>query len=96
MSQAIYNQFTSFTFTEREQAECWIFNDLQLKAIMNQQAIAAHELIQLTFDPLNPITFGLSQAALSGQLSAFKFLLDANAEAVTAILQLAQRESINS
>lgn len=69
------NPFQQWEFTSEEELYAYQFNDLNLKALQNEIAIAAQEKIALTFDPLNPVRFAQQEAELAGKIEILQYLI---------------------
>lgn len=92
MSNQITNIFQSYSFPdEREYAESYIFNSLNLQRIQTLAAAVAENILALNYDSQNPHDFGIQQSFLRGQLEAYKHLLVACEESQSALLQLSNR-----
>ena len=85
MASLISNSFTSWNLTQEELRMGSIFTDLNLKLIQNEISIAAHEKLNLTFNPLNPNEFIQMEAELGGKIRALQYLLDLHNHAVQPI-----------
>jgi hypothetical protein len=69
------NQFTEWELTDEELPFAYKFNDLNIKALQNEIAIAAQAKIALVFDPNNPIAFAQAEAELAGKIGILQFLV---------------------
>lgn len=76
MAHLKINQFSEWGLTDEETPFAYQFNDLNLKALQNEIAIAAQEKLALKFDPLNPILFAQQEAELAGKIAILQYLID--------------------
>jgi hypothetical protein len=84
---------TKASLTEREQLEGSILSEPQLLVLSNEKSVIAERILNLTFDPHNPVQFGLDQAFLNGQLVCITWLIDGSMAAKAALLELAKKQS---
>lgn len=85
MAQLKLNPFSEWNLTEEEIPFAYQFNDLNLKALQNEIAIAAQEKIALKFDPLNPILFAQQEAELAGKIAILQYLIDRSTQSTKEI-----------
>lgn len=71
-----HNVFQSYALTEEELKLSLTYNIYQLVFIQNEIAKIAQQLINLEYDPLNPVQMGLDRAMLTGQKSALMWLIE--------------------
>jgi len=76
MAHLKINNFSEWNLTDEEIPFAYSFNDLNLKALQNEIAIASQEKISLKFDPLNPIAFAQQEAELAGKIGILQYLID--------------------
>jgi len=82
--------FQTFNLNRRDSIESKVLTDVQKMGINNERATIAKQLLDLTYDPLNPHQFGLDQAMLRGQLSVLTYLLESDESARAELLTLLQ------
>lgn len=78
MAKPIHSEFTQYKWeSDAEEKQAAILSEANIFNIRNQLAMAMHERANLDYDPALPITvFVQQEAALKGQINAYKFLLD--------------------
>lgn len=81
MAHLEVNSFSQWKLADEEIPFAYMFNDLNVKALQNEIAIAAHEKLALTFDPQNPIRFAQQEAELAGKIGILQYLLAQSAAA---------------
>jgi len=69
------NSFASHKLAELETLNGSLLTPLQRQVIQNNIADVAEQIINLTYNPNNPVQFAQDDAHLKGQLAAFRFLL---------------------
>jgi hypothetical protein len=85
------NSFTSYDLTDSEVLQGSILNDLQIQVIQNEMSQVAEQILQLSYDPLNPQKFVQDDSFLKGQLSVLRIMLLRSSESKEAIIRLAQQ-----
>jgi hypothetical protein len=91
MSKLQPSQFAQYVFDDKELHSATLFTELNLQYIQTQLSMAMLERAALSYDPLKPITeFVQQEAALMGQMQAYRFLLDSHLAAVESVLQTEQ------
>ena len=87
------NTFTSYVFSEDELNSAPILTSLQKQAIQNLISNYAETKLGITFDPVNPIDFGIQVAWYDGKIEALRYLLDTSDEAEKNAILAAQLNS---
>jgi hypothetical protein len=72
------NSFTTYTLVEEEQKLADQLSSLTVASISNLRSNIAHEILALTYNPLNPLEFQQQDSYLKGQLAILSYLLDCN------------------
>lgn len=84
MATPKFTEFQEFEWeSEQEESQAAILTESNIHFIRNQLAKAMTERAQLEYDPLKPVTtFVQQEAALMGQINAYRFLLDSHQQVV--------------
>ena len=93
MSSLTPNSFSSYAHSQEEAIQSSLLTTLQQEYIQNQIALAAEEKLALSYDPKDPQSFMQNEAYHSGQLAAYRFLLDSSAAANERLLELQNPQS---
>jgi len=80
--------FTRYNLSVQEILQGTVLSPQQIQVIQNECADIADQLINLTFDPINPTQVALDQAYLKGQLAAFQLLPIRSEEAFRELQKL--------
>lgn len=83
--------FVYTQLTDQQQLEGQTLSTNNKLVIQNERAKIAEQLLGLSFDPADTFKFVQEQAFLQGQLSMYKWILDAADAAEIAFLELAAR-----
>lgn len=82
-------EFQEFSFTPEEEKQAQILPELNMQWIKNKLALTMTERAQLEYDPNQPITvFVQQEAALMGEINAYRFLLDGHATIIESLSSL--------
>jgi hypothetical protein len=76
-----FNKFVTFTISPEEELVAHQFHPLNMAHIQNCRAEVAEEILTLRFDPINPLTYGLTLAEKQGQLLAYEHLINLSNQA---------------
>ena len=87
------NSFTSYTFSPEELESATIFNSLQKQAIQTVISNYAEAKLNLTFDPKDPMDYGLQVSWYAGKIEALQALLDNSDETEKAVFLRAQQNN---
>lgn len=93
MTSLLNSEFTKYSFSEREVLDACVLNPLLIQYIQTQKAQLAEQLLDLKFEPGHELSFAQEQAFLQGQLSVYRTMLDASAEAYSTLTELARAEA---
>ena len=77
----IASSFSSFNLSPNDQLTGACLNQLQKQVIQNHISAVAEQIIALEYNPADPGKFLQDDAALKGQLAAFRFLLQSSEDA---------------
>lgn len=86
MSVQTKHTFTRYSLSEREELDGRILSALQEQVIQNQLSMIADTILNLAYDPSHPLEFVQQDAHAKGQMSVYRYLLDASEEAKKALL----------
>ena len=92
MGTLITTEFSRYQLSEREVLDASVLNPGLIQHLQNQKASVAEQLLDLKYVQGQEFTFAQDQAYLQGQLSIYRTLLDASAEAYTTLVDLAKAE----
>ena len=86
MAKPIPNEFQQYAWeSESEERLANFFPEAQLYLIKNKLALALLERSTLTYDVTNPHSFIQQEAALMGEISAYRQIVDNHNELVFAL-----------
>lgn len=89
MASIVPNTFTSFKWeNDEEEFGATILTIGNKQRIQNELAIIAQQILNITYDPKETLTFVQQDAHLKGQLQALQWLLDASDAAQTAMAHI--------
>ena len=86
------SKYIRYELSEEEILQGSILSPQQEMVIQNQISDLADRIINLRFDPLNPVQFGLEQADAQGQIIALSYLLDSSRNAKQTLLKASQSQ----
>lgn len=76
MATVRINYFTAYDLTPEELTAGQSYSTVQLQVLQNLLSMAAHQRINLKYDPLNPLNFVQLDAELKGQISILSGLIE--------------------
>ena len=94
MATIIPHSFNRYQLTEQEELTGFILNQNNLVAFQNKLADICDNILNLEYDPNNPIKFAQDDAFLKGQKQLIEYLLDMHTES-TRIMQQAAADAAN-
>lgn len=89
MSKIAAGTFTHWEFSEREILELTALSVERERFLQNERARVAEQIINLEYNPRNPMQFAQDDAHLKGQLSILNWMLLASQEAHLKLANLA-------
>ncbi len=95
MATSIPSEFQRYEFTEDEERQAALLPELTLQSIRNKLALAMTDRATLSFDPTLPnaaIVFTQREAALMGEINAYRVIIAAHEEAVVFLTNPANQE----
>ena len=78
--------YISWLLSPEEELHGQVFTTSQKHVLQNELCIRATELLNLEFDPLNPLKFAQTQAGLQGEIKLLTYLLARSEESASVIL----------
>lgn len=87
----LQTSFSAFDLSTEEQTVGAVFTTVQKAIIQNQIATTAEQILNLQFNPSDPLLFAQSKAILDGALGAYRNLLYISEEAEASV----RNENIN-
>jgi hypothetical protein len=93
----VHGQFTRFEFeNETEAMAAMALTPAQRAHITNEMAIANERILELQYDPLNPMKFIQEDAGLKGQSAAYNLLLTFDTQAQEYFAAARQEATVSS
>ena len=93
MGTLLIGEFTKYQLSEREVLDASVLNPILVQYLQSQKANVAEQLLDLKYVQGQEFAFAQEQAFLQGQLSIYRTLLEASAEAYGALVELARAEA---
>lgn len=75
MANLITGTFTHWNLSSTEKLQGSILSIQQKQVLQNELAQVAEQIVNLEFDPNNPVSFAQNDAHLKGQMSIIRYML---------------------